>query len=62
MKIFNLNSDEWDATRDREGWRCSSTGVGERIGGELLGAMMSEIRPGSRLWPPTTRITSTRSG
>ena len=51
MKIFNLNSDEWDATRDREGWRCSGTGVGERIGGELLGATMSEIEPGSRLWP-----------
>src|SRR5688500_11214439 len=46
MKIFNLNSDEWDATRDREGWRCSGTGVGERIGGELLGATMSEIEPG----------------
>jgi uncharacterized cupin superfamily protein len=51
VKIFNLNSDEWDATRDREGWRCSGTGVGERIGGELLGATMSEIEPGSRLWP-----------
>jgi uncharacterized cupin superfamily protein len=25
--------------------------VGERIGGELLGATMSEIEPGSRLWP-----------
>ena len=34
---------------DREGWRCSGTGVGERIGGELLGATMSEIEPGSRL-------------
>ena len=22
MKIFNLNSDEWDRTRDREGWRA----------------------------------------
>ena len=51
MKTFNLNSDEWDATRDREGWRCSGTQVGERIGGELLGATMSQIEPGSRLWP-----------
>ncbi len=51
MKTFNLNSDEWDATRDREGWRCSGTLVGERIGGELLGATMSQIEPGSRLWP-----------
>src|SRR5688500_13501881 len=51
MKTFNLNSGEWDATRDREGWRCSGTLVGERIGGELLGATMSQIEPGSRLWP-----------
>jgi uncharacterized cupin superfamily protein len=26
-------------------------GVGERIGGELIGATMSEVEPGSRLWP-----------
>jgi uncharacterized cupin superfamily protein len=51
MKTFNLNSDEWDATRDRDGWRCSGTLVGKRIGGELLGATMSQIEPGSRLWP-----------
>jgi uncharacterized cupin superfamily protein len=51
VKIFNLKSDEWDATRDREGWRCSGTLVGQRIGAELLGATMSQIEPGSRLWP-----------
>ena len=51
VRIFNLNSAEWDATRDREGWRCSGTVVGERIGGELLGATMSQIEPGSTLWP-----------
>ena len=51
MKIFNLNGDEWEATRDRDGWRASGTGVGERIGGELLGATMSEVEPGSKLWP-----------
>ena len=51
MKTFNLNSDEWDATRDSDGWGCSGTLVGERIGGELLGATMSQIEPGSRLWP-----------
>ena len=51
MKTFNLNSDEWDVTRDREGWRRKGVGVGERIGGELIGATMSEVEPGSRLWP-----------
>jgi uncharacterized cupin superfamily protein len=51
MKIFNLYSDEWDATRDREGWHAKGTAVGEHIGGELIGASMSELGPGSKLWP-----------
>jgi uncharacterized cupin superfamily protein len=51
MKVFNLQSDEWDGTRDREGWRISAILVGQRIGGELLGATLSEIEPGSKLWP-----------
>jgi hypothetical protein len=51
VKPFNLNSDEWDLTRDREGWRRKGVGVAERIGGELIGATMSEVEPGSRLWP-----------
>jgi len=51
MKTFNLNSDEWDATRDREGWRVKGVLVGERIGGELIGATMSQVEPGNKLWP-----------
>ena len=51
MKTFNLNSDEWDGTRDREGWRVKGALVGQRIGGELIGATMSEVEPGNRLWP-----------
>jgi len=51
MNTFNLNSDEWDGTRDREGWRAKGAGVGQRIGGELIGATMSEVEPGSKLWP-----------
>jgi len=51
MKTFNLNSDEWDGTRDREGWRVKGALVGQRIGGELIGATMSEVEPGDRLWP-----------
>ena len=51
LKTFNLNSDEWDGTRDREGWRCRVHARGERIGGELIGATMSEVDPGSTLWP-----------
>jgi len=51
MKIFNLYSDEWDEPRDRGGWRIKETFVGHRIGGELIGASMSEIEPGNRHWP-----------
>ncbi len=51
MKSFNLLNEDWDAERDREGWRAKGTLVGQRIGGVLLGATMSEVEPGSRLWP-----------
>jgi uncharacterized cupin superfamily protein len=51
MKIFNLYADEWDEPRDREGWRIKETFVGHRIGGELIGASMSEVEPGNKLWP-----------
>jgi len=51
MKIFNLHGDEWDEHRDREGWRIKEAFVGHRIGGELIGASMSELEPGNKLWP-----------
>jgi uncharacterized cupin superfamily protein len=51
VKIFNLDSDEWDGERDREGWRAKGAYVGAHIGAELLGANMSEVAPGDRLWP-----------
>jgi uncharacterized cupin superfamily protein len=51
MRVFNLLGDEWDFTRDRDGWRSRLTGVGERIGAELIGATASEVEPGERLWP-----------
>jgi len=51
MKIFNLYGDEWDEPRDREGWRIKEAFVGHRIGGALIGASMSEVEPGSKLWP-----------
>ena len=51
MTIANLYGDDWDATRDREGWHAKGVGVGARIGGELLGASLSEVAPGSKLWP-----------
>ena len=51
MKIFNLFGDDWDETRDREGWRIKEAFVGDQIGGELIGASMAEVEPGSKLWP-----------
>ena len=51
MKIFNLNGDEWDEPRDREGWRIKEAFVGHRIGGQLIGASLAEVEPGSKLWP-----------
>ncbi len=51
MKIFNLYGDEWDEPRDREGWRIKEAFVGHRVGGELIGASMSEVEPGNKLWP-----------
>jgi hypothetical protein len=57
MRTFNLNSDEWDGTSDREGWRHKGALVGQRVGGELIGATMSEVEPGATGFGPTTRTT-----
>ena len=51
MKIFNLYGDEWDETRDREGWRIKEAFVGHRLDAELIGARMAEVAPGDKLWP-----------
>ena len=51
MKIANLYADEWDEERDREGWRIKEAFIGDRVGSELLGASMSEVEPGNKLWP-----------
>ena len=51
MKVFNLYGNNWDEPRDREGWRINEAFVGHHIGGELIGASLSEIEPGSKHWP-----------
>ena len=51
MKTFNLYGDEWDGTRDRDGWCVKAALVGRHVGGELIGATMSEVEPGNKLWP-----------
>ncbi len=32
-------------------WRIKEAFVGHHIGGELIGASMSEVEPGNKLWP-----------
>jgi uncharacterized cupin superfamily protein len=51
VKIFNLHGDDWDRAEARKGWRSKEAWVGGRIGAELIGASMSELEPGDRLWP-----------
>lgn len=51
MKIFNLHGEEWDETRDREGWRIKEAFVGDRVGSSILGGSMCEVEPGSKMWP-----------
>jgi uncharacterized cupin superfamily protein len=50
-KVFNLYDDKWDEPRDRDGWRVKEAFVGHHIGGELIGASLSEVEPGNKLWP-----------
>src|SRR5919108_285583 len=45
MKIFNLNSDEWDRTEEREGWRIKDAWVGAHVDAELIGASMYDVEP-----------------
>ena len=51
MKVFNVLGEEWEHTRDREGWRTRFALVGRHVGGEVIGATLSEVEPGERLWP-----------
>jgi uncharacterized cupin superfamily protein len=51
VEVFNLDSDSWDRTEDREGWRSKDAWVGAKLQGELIGASMYELEAGSKLWP-----------
>jgi uncharacterized cupin superfamily protein len=49
--IFNVLSDDWDERRSNPGYAWERTGVGRRLGGELLGASLYQLCPGQRSWP-----------
>lgn len=51
MEVVNLFGDEWDETRDLDGWRMKEVFVGHRLGASQIGASMGEIEPGCGMWP-----------
>ena len=61
-RTFNLYGEEWDGTRDREGWRVKAARFGQRIGGRLIGASMFEVEPGNKLWPYHTHHANEEGG
>jgi len=51
VRVFNLRGDEWEKSRDREGWRVNEASVRHRVGGRLIGGSVYEAEPGNKLWP-----------
>lgn len=49
--IVNLFDDDWDEQRLGQTYAWTRTGVGRRLGGELLGARLYELPPERRSWP-----------
>jgi uncharacterized cupin superfamily protein len=47
----NLFGDDWDQEREAGGYALKRTGVGQRLGGELLGAGLFEVPPGKASGP-----------
>ena len=51
MDVFNLYTDAWDHTEERQGWRAKAARVGEQLNAELIGGGLYELEPGNKLWP-----------
>jgi uncharacterized cupin superfamily protein len=51
MEIVNILSTELEPGRDRPGFRCPATRVGDRIGGRRIGATLYELEDGERVCP-----------
>lgn len=51
MESFNLFDGELDLERDQPGFSWRAARVGEKIGGEKLGASLYELAPGQRTFP-----------
>ena len=51
MEIANVFSVACDDVMEHEGFRIRETGIGHRIGAELIGGSVYEVDPGKKLWP-----------
>lgn len=51
MEIVNLLRIACDNEMEHEGFRVRGTGIGRKIGAELLGGGVYDIDPGKKLWP-----------
>lgn len=51
MDVVNLETEEWERTEEREGWRSKDAWVGARLEAELIGGSLYELEPGNKLWP-----------
>jgi uncharacterized cupin superfamily protein len=49
--IVNVFDDNWDEQRCGPEYAWSRTGIGRRLGGDLLGASVYELPPDRRSWP-----------
>jgi uncharacterized cupin superfamily protein len=47
----NLNTEDWDSTRDEPGFSWKRRMIGRNLGGRDLGASLYELPPGQRLFP-----------
>jgi uncharacterized cupin superfamily protein len=47
--VANVHADDWDDERDRAGFRYRFLRLGERVGGDRLGAAVFELPPGQRM-------------
>jgi uncharacterized cupin superfamily protein len=51
MEIANVFTVECSDEMEHEGFRIRETGIGDRLGAELLGGSAYEVDPGKNLWP-----------
>ena len=51
MEIANVFTIACDEGMEHEGFRIRETGIGDRIGAELIGGSVYEVDPGKKLWP-----------